>query len=93
MVKQRYRVIVQTVSNNAVWKMVEKNNLTQYINNKVALWQLNPQLATPEEINNISKLMDMYWDYNFNSFPDSKKDKKMKKAEEMKNKILGMVGL
>lgn len=53
MVKQRYRVVVQTVSNNAVWKIVEKNNLTQYINNKVALWQLNPQLATPEEINNI----------------------------------------
>lgn len=93
MVKQRYRVVVQTVSNNAVWKIVEKNNLTQYINNKVALWQLNPQLATPEEINNIWKLMDMYWDYNFNTFPDSKKDKKLKKAEEMKSKILGMVGL
>ena len=35
----------------------------------------------------------MYWDYNFNTFPDSKKDKKLKKAEEMKSKILGMVGL
>ena len=54
MLKNRYRVVVQTVSNNAVRKIVEKNNLTQYINNKVALWQLNPQLATPEEIKNIN---------------------------------------
>jgi hypothetical protein len=33
--------------------MVDKNNLTQYVQNKVALWQLNPDLATPEEVKNI----------------------------------------
>lgn len=53
MIKQRFRVVVQTVSNNGVWKMVDKNNLTQYVQNKVALWQLNPDLATPEEVKNI----------------------------------------
>ena len=93
MLKSRYRVVIQTVSNNAVWKIVEKNNLTQYIQNKVALWQLNPQLATPEEINNIGKLMDMYWDYNFNTFPDSRKDKEEKKIAEMKNSIMQSVWL
>lgn len=93
MLKSRYRVVVQTVSNNAVWKIVEKNNLTQYIQNKVALWQLNPQLATPEEIKNIGKLMDMYRDYNFNSFPDSRKDKEEKKVAELKNQIMASVGL
>lgn len=93
MLKNRYRVVVQTVSNNAVRKIVEKNNLTQYIQNKVALWQLNPQLATPEEIKNIGKLMDMYRDYNFNSFPDSRKDKEEKKIAEMKNEIMASVGM
>ena len=93
MLKNRYRVVVQTVSNNAVRKIVEKNNLTQYIQNKVALWQLNPQLATPEEIKNIGKLMDMYRDYNFNTFPDSRKDKEEKKIAEMKNQIMASVGM
>ena len=93
MLKSRYRVVVQTVSNNAVWKIVEKNNLTQYIQNKVALWQLNPQLATPEEIKNIGKLMDMYRDYNFNDFPDSRKDKEEKKVAQLKNEIMASVGL
>ena len=90
MIKQRFRVIVQTVSNNGVWKMVDKNNLTQYVQNKVALWQLNPQLATPEEIKNIGKLMDLYWDYNFNSFPESKKDKQRAKINQMKESIMQM---
>lgn len=88
MIKQRFRVVVQTVSNNGVWKMVDKNNLTQYVQNKVALWQLNPQLATPEEIKNIGKLMDLYWDYNFNTFPESKKDKKKQQIAEMKSNIM-----
>ena len=90
MINQRFRVVVQTVSNNGVWKMVDKNNLTQYVQNKVALWQLNPQLATPEEIKNIWKLMDMYWDYNFNSFPESKKDKQKAKIAQMKESIMQM---
>lgn len=93
MIKQRFRVIVQTVSNNWIWKMVDKNNLTQYVQNKVALWQLNPQLATPEEIKNIWKLMDLYWDYNFNSFPESKKDKQKQKIAEMKQNIMQMAGM
>jgi hypothetical protein len=90
MLKSRYRVVVQTVSNNAVWKIVEKNNLTQYIQNKVALWQLNPQLATPEEIKNIGKLMDMYRDYNFNTFPDSKKDKEEKQLAALQQEIMNL---
>ena len=93
MIKQRFRVIVQTVSNNGVWKMVDKNNLTQYVQNKVALWQLNPQLATPEEIKNIGKLMDLYWDYNFNTFPESKKDKKRQQIAEMKENIMQLAGM
>ena len=93
MIKQRFRVIVQTVSNNGVWKMVDKNNLTQYVQNKVALWQLNPQLATPEEIKNIGKLMDLYWDYNFNTFPESKKDKKRQQIAEMKWNIMQLAGM
>lgn len=93
MIKQRFRVIVQTVSNNGVWKMVDKNNLTQYVQNKVALWQLNPQLATPEEIKNIGKLMDLYWDYNFNTFPESKKDKKRQQIAEMKESIMQLAGM
>ena len=88
MISQRFRVIVQTVSNNWIRKMVDKNNLTQYVQNKVALWQLNPQLATPEEIKNIGKLMDMYRDYNFNIFPESKKDKQRQKIAEQKQKIM-----
>ena len=90
MIKQRFRVVVQTVSNNGVWKMVDKNNLTQYVQNKVALWQLNPELATPEEIKNIWKLMDIYWDYNFNTFPESKKDKQKAKIAQMKEDIMKM---
>ena len=93
MIKQRFRVIVQTVSNNGVWKMVDKNNLTQYVQNKVALLQLNPQLATPEEIKNIGKLMDLYWDYNFNTFPESKKDKKRQQIAEMKESIMQLAGM
>ena len=88
MIKSRFRVVVQTVSNNGVRKMVDKNNLTQYVQNKVALWQLNPQLATPEEIKNIWKLMDMYRDYNFNMFPESKKDKKLQAIAQKKAQIM-----
>jgi hypothetical protein len=73
--------------------MVDKNNLTQYVQNKVALWQLNPQLATPEEIKNIGKLMDMYRDYNFNIFPESKKDKQRQKIAEQKQKIMELAGM
>jgi hypothetical protein len=90
MIKQRFRVVVQTVSNNGIRKMVDKNNLTQYVQNKVALWQLNPQLATPEEIKNIGKLMDLYWDYNFNTFPESKKDRQRAKIAQMKADIMGL---
>lgn len=93
MIKQRFRVVVQTVSNNGVWKMVDKNNLTQYVQNKVALRQLNPQLATPEEIKNIWKLMDLYRDYNFNTFPESKKDKQRQKIAQMKEQIMQMAGM
>lgn len=93
MLKSRFRVVVQTVSNNWIWKMVDKNNLTQYVQNKVALWQLNPQLATPEEIKNIWKLMDLYWDYNFNTFPESKKDKLKQKIEEKKQDIMNKIWL
>lgn len=91
MLNQRFRVVVQTVSNNWVRKMVDKNNLTQYVQNKVALRQLNPQLATPEEIKNIWKLMDLYWDYNFNSFPESKKDKQKQRIAQMKQDIMQKV--
>lgn len=93
MISQRFRVVVQTVSNNGVWKMVDKNNLTQYVQNKVALWQLNPDLATPEEVKNIWKLMDIYWDYNFNTFPESKKDKQKEKIAQMKQDIMTMAGM
>lgn len=93
MIKQRFRVVVQTVSNNGVWKMVDKNNLTQYVQNKVALWQLNPNLATPEEVKNIWKLMDIYWDYNFNTFPESKKDKQKAKIAQMKEDIMKLAGM
>ena len=73
--------------------MVDKNNLTQYVQNKVALWQLNPDLATPEEVKNIWKLMDIYWDYNFNTFPESKKDKQKEKIAQMKQDIMTMAGM
>jgi hypothetical protein len=34
--------------------------------------------------------MDMYRDYNFNSFPDSKKDKEEKKIAAMKEEIMNL---
>lgn len=32
--------------------------------------------------------MDMYWDYNFNSFPESKKDKKLQQVAQKKAEIM-----
>lgn len=37
--------------------------------------------------------MDMYWDYNFNSFPESKKDKEKQKIVEMKESIMKLAGM
>ena len=37
--------------------------------------------------------MDLYWDYNFNTFPESKKDKKRQQIAEMKESIMQLAGM
>ena len=37
--------------------------------------------------------MDIYWDYNFNTVPESKKDKQKAKIAQMKEDIMKMVGM
>ena len=37
--------------------------------------------------------MDIYWDYNFNTFPESKKDKKRQQIAEMKESIMELAGM
>jgi len=37
--------------------------------------------------------MDLYRDYNFNTFPESKKDKQRQKIAQMKEQIMQMAGM
>ncbi|MDR3169977.1 MAG: hypothetical protein LBU27_09955 [Candidatus Peribacteria bacterium] len=61
MIKARYRVKVSTASNANMQKIMEKNSFTQYINNKVSLRNINPELIDQNELKNISRYMDLVW--------------------------------
>lgn len=93
MIKNRFLIRIVHSSNTNVMKVLDKNSITQYIQNKVSLFQIDPTLVKPQDMERWSKYLDLVYGYDEMMLPESKKDEIKAKNVEMMNKIMWQLGM
>lgn len=93
MIKWRYNVKVITNSNMNTQKALEKNSVTQYINNFVMLANLQPEIIQQEDITGILELLKMIYWYDDKFMIETTRDQYKREALEMIQEIQQSLGL
>jgi hypothetical protein len=87
MIKGRYLVKVVTNSNVNTQKTLEKNSLTQMINNLSTIAQFAPDLIQQEDMKGILSVMKQLNGFDEKYDVDTTRDKLKREAEDLLNKI------
>lgn len=93
MIKSRFRVRVVHSSNTNIMKVLDKNSATQYIQNKVQLWTIDPTQIDKEKLKIWDQYLDMIYGYDDKIMPLTKKDEIKRKNIELMSQIKAMLWL
>jgi len=91
MIKSRFRVRVVHSSNTNVQKVLDKNSATQFIQNKVQLWTIDPTQIDKEKLKIWDQYLDMIYGYDDKIMPLTKKDEIKRKNIELMSQIKAML--
>lgn len=93
MITWRYFVKVVTNSNVQTQKTLEKNSITQHVNNIATIAQFAPQIVQEEDIRGLFDYMKTLNNLDEKYDVDTKRDKLKKEAEEMMQNIYQSLGV
>jgi hypothetical protein len=93
MIKSRYRIRIVHSSNTNIMKVLDKNSATQFIQNKVQLWSIDPTLVDKGKLQVWDKYLDMIYGYDDKIMPMSKKDEIKRKNLALMSQIKAMLWL
>jgi hypothetical protein len=90
-IKSRFRIKVTTPSTWNSLQAIQKNSITQYLQNKMMLWQVKPDLVENEDRKGLMDLLNLVYGYDDKFMATTRKSEIKQANMEMINRIYSLI--